>query len=125
MGMLKVGAGGQVGFGVGLDGQFLLTILFTIDKQQEMELEYSLPFVAAAQLGSRAERGALLRNVLAEENDEEEEGRWALAWPLLQPMAPGAPPRALPFTETAAALRFRAYQVNNEEGGRKGVDDWE
>ncbi len=93
-----------------------------------MELEYSLPFVAAAQLGSRAERGALLRNVLAEEEEEGEEGvdhddddddekggRWALAWPLLQPMAPagssGASPRALPFTETAAALRFRAYQV--------------
>lgn len=87
-----------------------------------MGLEYSLPFVAAAQLGSRAERGALLRNVvLTHDEDGEGDGegrRWALAWPLLQPVglvgagSSGATVlRALPFTETAAALRFRAYQV--------------
>lgn len=93
---------------------------------QEMGLEYSLPFVAAAQLGSRAERGALLRNVLTTEDDDDDDeqkhggdGRqWALAWPLLQPVglveagSSGVTVlRALPFTETAAALRFRAYQV--------------
>lgn len=87
-----------------------------------MELEYALPFVAAAQLGSRAERGALLRNVLAEEDEDAaaQEQRWALAWPLLQPMGEvggggggSGQLQALPFAETAAALRFRAYQVRD------------
>jgi hypothetical protein len=86
-----------------------------------MELEYTLPFVAAAQLGSRAERGSLLRNVVTEHttttpNEHDENGReeaWALAWPLLQPIEVngGEGVVVLPFTETAAALRVRAYQV--------------
>ena len=96
-----------------------------------MELEYTLPFVAAAQLGSRAERGALLRNVLAEEEGDEQQQqqqqqqpRWALAWPLLQPMGEGigGQLQALPFAETVAGLRFRAYQVGGcVEGEGVGV----
>lgn len=87
---------------------------------QALDLDFALPFTAASQMGARAERASLFRNICVWESREEaeakkkerkerenddgqpslsslpnqEDGHWSLLWPILQVLDVSVSPRA-------------------------------
>ncbi|EWM25237.1 protein c kinase isoform a [Nannochloropsis gaditana] len=99
-----------------------------------LDLDFALPFTAASQMGARAERASLFRNICVwesregaeaekkkrkeRENDDgqpslsslpnQEDGHWSLLWPILQPI--GFLPDQPPTKRKLEALPFAALR---------------